>query len=67
MYSRHSGLNKSNISHNILGLLMIVKDQHTTKLSNTLLNGNSIVGIMESMSINHDRFSYSVTVPGPRR
>lgn len=61
-YSYHSGLNKSVISHDTPGLSMIMKEWHTTKLSNMTLNNNSIAEIKEFVSINHDRFSYSVSV-----
>lgn len=62
MYSYHSGLNKSFIAHDIPGLHMIMKAPHTTKLSNTMLNNNSVAGIMESVSINRDGISYSVSL-----
>lgn len=44
-----------------------MEEQHTIKLNNTVLNGNPIAGIMESVSINHDRISYPLTVQVPRR
>lgn len=46
---------------------MLMKDWHTIKLSNTMLDDNSVAGIMESISIEHDRISYSVIVQVLRR
>lgn len=62
MYSYHSGFDKSFISHDIPGLHMIMKEWYTTKLNNTMRDNNSLAEIMESVSINHDGISYSVSL-----
>lgn len=46
---------------------MLMKEWHAIKLNNTMLDDNSFGEIMESVSIDHDRISYSVIVQVLRR